>query len=138
MTKLEVLNEGLSAWRGLPAGLHRICMALWELSDSEYRDGAFVVGRARTETIARYANQEGGNCRRGLRRLRALGIVETRTKAGRCLEYRLIPRAPAPGQDVRLCPSSAGTGALTKDPVVYTPSLTPSSPPYPPLEGGEA
>jgi len=132
MTKLDVLNAGLHAWRPLPPALFRVCLALWEMSDSEPQVGEFVLGRAKTATIATYCNMHAGHVRKLLARLRTLGILDTRTEGGRYLDFRLHSRAPALQETERVRDSSASAGATTIYPVVETQFSSPSTPPNPP------
>lgn len=134
-SKLEVLNEGLHGWRHLPAGLFRLVMALWELSDSKPRSGSFVLGVAKAATIARYANMSPSQAKRGLSALRSEGLLETRVKAGRCLRFRLRAVAPMRPQQAHPCACSSSTDATPIVPIVLSPSFSSSSSPYPLHEG---
>lgn len=130
-TKLDVLNEGLSGWRELPAGVYRVCMALWELSDSKPRQGAYVIGRAKASTVARYANQSVSQAKRAMSSLRAGGLLETKVQAGRFLRFRLRGSASMRHQQAHPCATSGRTDAPSIYPVVVTQLCTPSSSPYP-------
>jgi hypothetical protein len=130
-TKLDVLNEGLSGWRELPAGVFRLAMALWELSDSKPRQGLHVIGRAKVATIARYANVSPSQAHRSMATLRALGLLDTKAHAGRYLRFRLRPHAQKREEVAPIRHDSTGGNARAIYPVVLTQLSTPSSSPYP-------
>lgn len=126
-TKLDALNEGLKAWRELPAGLFRLCMALWELADSKPQRGLYVIGRAKSQTVARYANTTPETVRRGMSQLRSAGLLETRKRTGRFVMYRLRAVAPALQQVYHQRYSRCSASATAIDPVVSTQLSSPSS-----------
>ena len=130
-SKLEVLNEGLHGWRHLPAGLFRLAMSLWELSDSKPKAGPWVHGVAKVSTIARYANLGPAQTQRALAKLRSEGLLETKVKAGRCLRFRLRAHASMRVQHTHPCDSSTRTDDRAIVPIVLTPSFSSSSSPYP-------